>query len=74
MFNTDTKALRKLMIDHEIGSIQQMSEMCKISRKTLSDVVNGKKRPTSNVISAIAQTLDLKSEDIGHIFFVEEVT
>lgn len=74
MFNTDTKALRKLMIDHEIDSIQQMSEMCKISRKTLSEVVNGKKRPTSNVISAIAQTLDLKSEDIAHIFFVEEVT
>ena len=74
LFHTDTKALKKRMIDHEISSIQQLSDLSGINRKTLSDVLDGDSRPSSNVISALAETLDMKSEEIGLIFFAEEVT
>lgn len=74
MFHTDTKALKKRMIDHDISSIQKLSDLSGINRKTLSDVLDGDSRPSSNVISALAETLDMKSEEIGLIFFAEEVT
>lgn len=41
MYKVDTKALQKAMIDLDIKTIEQLSEITGVNRNTLSDIING---------------------------------
>lgn len=69
MYKVDTKALQKAMIDADIKTIEQLSELTGVNRNTLSDIINGKIFPSSMVMSKLASSLKLTSEDAGRIFF-----
>lgn len=69
MYKVDTKALQKAMIDLDIKTIEQLSEITGVNRNTLSDIINGKIFPSSMVMAKLAHCLHLTSEEAGRIFF-----
>lgn len=69
MYKVDTKALQKAMIDLDIKTIGQLSEITGVNRNTLSDIINGKTFPSSMVMAKLAHFLHLTSEEAGRIFF-----
>ena len=69
MYKVDTKQLQKAMMDADIKTIEQLSELTGVNRNTLSDIINGKIFPSSMVMSKLAYCLNLTSEDAGRIFF-----
>ena len=73
MHEVDTKELKKRMIDCNINTIEEFSRETGINRNTLSDVVNGKSRPSSYVMSEIVNVLKLTPEDAGKIFFANKL-
>ncbi len=73
MYKVDTKALQKAMIDADIKTIEQLSELTGVNRNTLSDIINGKIFPSSMVMSKLASCLKLTSEDAGRIFFTPKL-
>ena len=54
MYKVDTKKLQKAMIDADIKTIEQLSELTGVNRNTLSDIINGKIFPSSMVMSKLA--------------------
>lgn len=73
MYKVDTKALQKAMIDADIKTIEQLSELTGVNRNTLSDIINDKIFPSSMVMSKLASCLKLTSEDAGRIFFAPKL-
>lgn len=73
MYKVDTKELQKAMIDADIKTIEQLSELTGVNRNTLSDIINGKIFPSSMVMSKLAYCLKLTSEDAGRIFFAPKL-
>lgn len=73
MYKVDTKELQKAMIDADIKTIEQLSELTGVNRNTLSDIVNGKIFPSSMVMSKLAYCLNLTGEDAGRIFFASKL-
>ena len=73
MYKVDTKALQKAMIDADIKTIEQLSELTGVNRNTISDIINGKIFPSSMVMSKLASCLKLTSEDAGRIFFTPKL-
>jgi transcriptional regulator with XRE-family HTH domain len=61
------------MIDADIKTIEQLSELTGVNRNTLSDIINGKIFPSSMVMSKLASCLKLTSEDAGRIFFTPKL-
>lgn len=74
MHEVDTKALQKAMIDADISSIEQLSEIAGVNRNTIGDVVKGRSYPSSSVMEKIKIALNLTSEQAGRIFFKEKLT
>lgn len=70
----DTNALRKKMIDNSIRNIVDLSRKCGINRNTLSDVLSGKIRPSSHVMEALIEVLEIEPEEAGRIFFARKLT
>lgn len=68
-FSTDTTALRKLMIDHEIKTVNELSERSGVNRNTLAQVLNGKLQPSSDVMSRLIFVLNIEPARAGEIFF-----
>lgn len=72
-YQVDTIALRKAMLDKKITTIEGLSNASGVNRNTVSDVLNGKIRPTSTVIEKISMALDLDGSAIGRIFFSQKL-
>lgn len=73
MYKVDTKALQKAMIDLDIKTIEQLSEITGVNRNTLSDIINGKTFPSSMVMTKLAHCLHLTGEEAGRIFFTPKL-
>lgn len=73
MHEVDTKELKKRMIDCNINTIEELSRETGVNRNTLSDVINGKSRPSSYVMSKLVSILKLTPEDAGKIFFASKL-
>lgn len=69
MYEVDTIAIRKLMIDKGYLTIDSLSDASGINRNTLSEVINGKSYPSSMVMAKLGATLDIESAEMGSIFF-----
>lgn len=68
-YKTDTVALRKAMLDNKIMTIEGLSAKTGISRNTLSNILNGKKQPSTIVMYKLAECLGFDSSVAGDIFF-----
>lgn len=62
------------MIDLNIRNITELSKRSGVNRNTLSDVISGKAKPSSHVMEALIETLDLSPDEAGQIFFKRELT
>lgn len=69
MYEVDVKELRKRMVDNNIITIEEFSKLTGINRSTLSDIINGRARPSSYSMERIAKALNLTPEEAGAIFF-----
>lgn len=72
LYRTNYIALKKIMIDREIGSIQELSERSQVNRNTLAKILSGKIRPSADAMEKLVHTLNISPEDAGRIFFSEE--
>ena len=68
-FKTDHIELRKIMAEKEIKTIKELSEKSGVNRNTLSQIFDGKKQPSSDVMERLIITLNIKPEKAGIIFF-----
>jgi transcriptional regulator with XRE-family HTH domain len=68
-FKTDTKELRKMMIEFGYGTIVELSEASGVNRNTLGKVVNGEIQPSADVMYKLAKTLKMSPEKAGTTFF-----
>ncbi|WP_312151050.1 helix-turn-helix domain-containing protein [Paenibacillus odorifer] len=69
IYKTDTLALKKLMIENGISTIIQLSSLTRISRNTLSQVLNGQIQPSATVMHKLVEVLKITPEQAGLIFF-----
>jgi transcriptional regulator with XRE-family HTH domain len=68
-YKTDTKALRKLMVEKDINTITELSEKTGLSRDTISRVLRGRKQPSAHVMDRLVSVLEICPEKAGTIFF-----
>lgn len=69
MYKIDTLSLRKAMIDAGIITIVDLADKANVNRNTVAGVLNGKVKPTLDVMYAISEALSLNSQKAGEIFF-----
>lgn len=70
----DTIELQKIMIEHGIKTITELSKETGVGRDTLSGLINGKIRPSFGVLIKLTDTLNLSPEEAGRIFFCRKLT
>lgn len=70
----DSKALKKAMVEVGMDSYLQLEEASGVYRSTLSNIIKGEQKPSYDTMVALADTLHLRYDEIGSIFFANEVT
>ena len=68
-FNVDVKELKKIMVDKDIYKIKDLSNISGVDRNTLGKVLSGEQRPSSAVMYAIVEALNITPRVAGEIFF-----
>lgn len=68
-YTTDTIALKKIMIDKNIETILELSQITGINRNRLSKVLNGDLQPTADMMKKLVAALEIEPERAGKIFF-----
>lgn len=69
-YTVDTIALKKLMVENGFDTFTELAENADLSRDTVSGVMQGKIRPSTNVMDKLIMALHIKPCDAGKIFFV----
>lgn len=69
----DTKEFKKAMIDADMDSFVELEASTKINRNTLSSYAKGEQKPSYDSIAALADALHLTYEELGRIFFYNEL-
>ena len=69
MYKTDHIELRKIMAEKEVKTIKELSAKSGVNRNTLSQVFNGEKQPSSEVMEKLVAALEIEPERAGRIFF-----
>ena len=72
MRNVDFKAFRIAMINANYESFSQLSVDTGIDKITLSNVCNGRQKPSYDTIEKLADALHLSYEELGALFFYRE--
>lgn len=72
-YKVDTIALRKLMVDNGINTISELADKAELSRDTVSGVLRGKIRPSTNVMDKFIIALNIDTCDAGDIFFARDL-
>ena len=73
MRTVDAKEFRKAMIEADIDSFTKLEEVTKVAKETASAIVKGEQKPSYGTIVALADGLHLKYDEIGRIFFANEL-
>ena len=68
-FKTDVIELKKIMVEKNIETITQLSEISGVGRDTLSKILSGKTQPSTGVMTKIVFALDMEPDMAGKIFF-----
>lgn len=68
-YRVDTIELQKIMIEKGFDTIGKLAEAADLDRNTVSEVVKGKKRPSTAVIEKLMKALEMSNSIAGPIFF-----
>ncbi|WP_270167497.1 helix-turn-helix domain-containing protein [Paenibacillus sp. SYP-B4298] len=68
-YKTDSRELKKIMIDRGISTIVQLSAVTGVNRNTLSNILNGESQPSAEVMRKLVAALEIPPEQAGRIFF-----
>jgi len=68
-YTCDIVELKKVLAEEGINSNVELSKRSGIDRNTLGDILNGKRKPSTDVMYKLVSTLHLTSERAGVIFF-----
>ena len=68
-YRVDVDEIKKIMIDMRINTILELSKRTGINRNTLSDVLNGKIKPSSDTMYKLVDCLSISPSKAGEIFF-----
>ena len=66
---TDTVALKKLMIDHNLEKIGDLAAISGANRVTLGNILRGKTQPSAEVMVKLVNALQIPWTDAEEIFF-----
>ena len=66
---TDTKALKKYMVDADCGTITKLAQASGLSNNTISHILSGKTQPSAEVMCKLIDTLKIPTSKAGQIFF-----
>lgn len=73
MRSVSTKDFRKAMIDVDCDTFGKLEEKTGIDRTSLSNYARGVVKPSYDSIATLAETFHLKYEEIGRIFFYNDL-
>ena len=73
MRTINSKAFKKAMIDADCDTFGALEERTGINRTSLSDYAKGAQKPTYESMAKLADALCLKYEEIGSIFFYNQL-
>lgn len=68
-YTCDIVELKKALAEEGIKTNVELSKKSGVDRNTLGDILNGKRKPSSDVMYKLVSTLNLSSERAGIIFF-----
>lgn len=74
MRNIDSKEFKKAMVEANIDSYLQLEEATGLNRSTLSNIVKGEQNPSYDTMAVLVDALHLTYEEIGRIFFANELS
>lgn len=66
---TDVTELKKVMVDRNINTVIELSELCGVNRNTLGKILNGKEQPSADTMYRLVKGLCISPEKAGSIFF-----
>lgn len=69
----DTMALKKIMIEKKVETIEALSKKSGVNRNTISEVLNAKIRPSTSVMDRMVIALEISPEVAGKIFFASDL-
>ena len=72
-YKVDNNALKKVLVDKNIKTIQGLSDISGVNRNTCAQVLGGEIYPSSDVMARLANALGLGSEEAGKIFFAQDL-
>ena len=67
-YTCDVVELKKAMAEEGINSNVELSRRSGVDRNTLRDILNKKKKPSTDVMYKLVSTLNLTAERAGVIF------
>ena len=74
MRSVNGKAFRKAMIDADCNTFGELEAKAEMDRSTLANYAKGTQKPSYESIAKLADTFHLTYEEIGRIFFCNDVT
>lgn len=74
VYKTDTIAIKKRMVEKNIKTITELSEITGINRNTLSKIISGKIQPSSEAMQKLVFKLDFAPQEAGNVFFCNKLT
>lgn len=74
MRNIDVKMFKKAMIDADFDNYIQLEERTGVNRSTLTNILKGEQKPSYDTIEKLADAFHLRYDEIGAIFFAQELT
>lgn len=65
----DIIELKKIMVENKLDKITNLANATGIGRTTLSNLLNGKAKPSFNVLKRLIKGLGISPSKAGEIFF-----
>ena len=73
IYKTDVKALKKVLIEHDIEKISELSEICGVSKNVLRNILNKSIQPSTDTMFKLVNALDISPQQASEIFFNIEI-
>ena len=73
MRSINEKEFRKAMIDSDCNSFGELETLSGIDRTTLSNYAKGSTKPSYDSIAKLADTFHLSYEELGRLFFYNDL-
>lgn len=72
-YKTNVKELKKVLIEHDIQKISQLSKLCGVSKNILGNVLNKGVQPNADTMFKLVNALNISPQQASKIFFSIEL-